>query len=197
MTYIYKLKINGKSYVGSTNNMSERMRGHKSPCYNINSKSYNIKLYEFIRENGGWNNVDICILQKCNEDVRYIIEDFYIKHYKCELNNISAIYDVEKRKKYIQTYNKPYYKNNKEKILQNVKNYYENNKEKVLNYQKEYSEKNKERISERTKQKYNCICGSSLRKSDKKRHERSKKHQKYLSLNQYSSSSFPSSSLST
>jgi hypothetical protein len=184
MAYIYKLNCNGKSYVGSTKNIKKRIQYHKADCKHIGHKNYNFKVYKFIRENGGWENVDICILQVCNEDVRYIVEDFYIKHYKCELNDVSAIFDVEKRKeykkKYGQTYFKPYYKNNKEKILQNVKNYYNNNKEKVLKYQKEYGEKNKERLSEKKKEKYNCVCGSSLRKADKKRHERSNKHQTYL-----------------
>ena len=35
-------------------------------------------------------------------------------------------------------------------------------------------------ISEKHKVKYNCICGSFLRKSDKSQHEKSKKHQNYI-----------------
>ena len=55
--------------------------------------------------------------------------------------------------------------------------YYIKNKDKIL-------EKNKERKYIKSKEKYNCDCGSILRKVDKKRHERTKKHQNYiLSLN--------------
>jgi hypothetical protein len=44
-----------------------------------------------------------------------------------------------------------------------------------------YEEKSKEKNSIRRKIKYDCSCGSSIRKSDKSIHEKSKKHQNYLS----------------
>ena len=39
-----------------------------------------------------------------------------------------------------------------------------------------YTKDNKEKL----KEKYNCVCGSSIRISDKYKHEKTKKHQKYL-----------------
>lgn len=49
-------------------------------------------------------------------------------------------------------------------------------------YKKKYRDENKQKISEKNKQKYTCECGSVFRKSDKSRHEKSKKHQKYKKI---------------
>jgi len=86
---------------------------------------------------------------------------------------------------------KEYYEDNKNKILEyakeyrevnkdKMKQYREDNKDKIAEYAKEYREVNKERISERDKIKHTCICGSCIRKSDKSKHERTKKHIKFL-----------------
>lgn len=178
MAYIYKLKINGKSYVGSTENIKERIEKHKSSCCNTNNISYNIKVYKFIRENGGWDNVDIHILQKCNKSVKRIVEDFYMKHYNCELNDRSAILDVEKYKEYLKEYAKKYHQENKEYIKEYKKKWFENNKEKLL-------------------EKLNCMCGGRYTKYNKSTHEKTKKHQTYLASlsSSSSSSSFQSSGI--
>tara|TARA_R110000822_G_scaffold309992_1_gene440879 strand:- start:6 stop:653 length:648 start_codon:yes stop_codon:yes gene_type:complete len=39
-----------------------RKRQHKSTCNNQNNKQYNIKLYTFIRDNGGWENWDMVLI---------------------------------------------------------------------------------------------------------------------------------------
>ena len=173
MAYIYKFNINGKSYVGSTKNIRKRMNKHKSTCYNQNNKKYNFKLYKFIRENGGWDNVDIHILQKCNKSVKRIVEDFYMKHYNCELNDRGAIFNREKKKEYL-------------------KEYYKNNNEYRKDYANEYRKNNKEKLSE----KFNCICGGKYTHSNKALHLKTLKHQTYLeSLSSSSSSSCQSAGL--
>jgi len=59
-TIIYKITCKDDSikdvYVGHTTNFVQRKRGHKQSCLNIKCPSYNCKLYEVIRANGGWNN---------------------------------------------------------------------------------------------------------------------------------------------
>ena len=47
------------SYVGSTKNFRTRKCHHKSRCYNENSKHYNLPVYNFIRENGGWDSFEM------------------------------------------------------------------------------------------------------------------------------------------
>jgi len=57
------------------------------------------------------------------------------------------------------------------------------NKGKKAEYDKEYRDANRNTILEKQKEKYTCVCGSTLRKSDKSRHEKSKKHLNYISSN--------------
>jgi len=59
-TIIYKItskNINIKElYVGYTTNFIQKKHTHKQWCTNEKSRNYNCKLYEFIRNNGDWNN---------------------------------------------------------------------------------------------------------------------------------------------
>ena len=59
-TVIYKIICNDNYikdvYVGHTVDLTRRRYEHKCSCINEKRKSYNYKLYKFIRENGGWNN---------------------------------------------------------------------------------------------------------------------------------------------
>ena len=43
-------------YIGSTTNKYRRKQQHKSSCNSSNGKYYNLYLYQFIRENGGFAN---------------------------------------------------------------------------------------------------------------------------------------------
>ena len=93
---------------------------------------------------------------------------------------------------------KEYYKFNKKKIVQKSKQYYQDNKEKkcekekekyvknkceILKIRTEWYIKNKDILSEKRKEKYTCDCGSTIRKSDKCKHIKSKKHLKFIANN--------------
>ena len=56
-TIIYKICCNDLNvkyvYVGHTTNFVKRKCNHKSDCNNNNSKSYDLKVYQTIRDNGG------------------------------------------------------------------------------------------------------------------------------------------------
>ena len=71
---------------------------------------------------------------------------------------------------------KEYLEANKKAIAEQKKEYRERNKKAIAEQKKEYQERNKERL----KEKYTCECGSVFRKSDKTRHEKTKKHQEYM-----------------
>jgi hypothetical protein len=51
-------------------------------------------------------------------------------------------------------YNRKYYENNKEKIIENQKKYYEENKEQCKDYKKSYNELNSDRLKVQRKSKY-------------------------------------------
>ena len=57
---IYKLSCKDKNitelYIGSTTNFTVRKNQHKLACSNIKNVKNNCKKYQFIRQNGGWNN---------------------------------------------------------------------------------------------------------------------------------------------
>ena len=59
-TIIYKLCCNNLEvlfqYIGHTTNFNKRKYCHKHNCNNMNSKIYNLKIYQIIRDNGGWDN---------------------------------------------------------------------------------------------------------------------------------------------
>lgn len=52
-------------YVGATINFNQRKAQHKSSCNNLTgSRQYELKVYRFIRENGGWDNWDMIEIEK-------------------------------------------------------------------------------------------------------------------------------------
>jgi len=58
-TIIYRIEhIDDDSlvYVGHTTNWDNRKCKHKDTCNNVKSKYYHLKVYQMIRENGGWNS---------------------------------------------------------------------------------------------------------------------------------------------
>ena len=72
-TIIYKIFCKTTSitdvYVGHTTNFVQRKHTHKQNCVNKNSHGYKCKLYEIIRNNGGWNNwtMEIVGFFKCED----------------------------------------------------------------------------------------------------------------------------------
>ena len=71
-TIIYKIEhIDNDSlvYVGYTTNWDKRKSAHKFNCNNVNSSKYNLKIYQMIRDNGGWNMFRMIEVEKypCND----------------------------------------------------------------------------------------------------------------------------------
>jgi len=130
-------------YIGSTKSFRSRKYQHKS---NTNKKNY--KLYNKIRENGGWENWSMNIIDEGNDltflQARIKEEELRMK-YNGNLNTIRAYTTEEDNKEKT----KEYYENNKEKRRE----YLENNKEKIKEKAREYYEKNKEYKKEYYKKK--------------------------------------------
>ena len=72
-TLMYKFVCNDlnvtDNYVGHTTHWINRKNGHKSKCNNSNSPRYNLKVYQMIREHGGWDNWQMIEIEKypCND----------------------------------------------------------------------------------------------------------------------------------
>ena len=67
-TIMYKFVCNDLNvtdcYVGHTINMTKRKYKHKSICHNEKDKHHNLKIYQIIRENGGWENWNMVLVEK-------------------------------------------------------------------------------------------------------------------------------------
>ena len=102
MNCVYRIECLDKNikefYIGSTADLKQRTGKHKQDCKTSNSKVYN-----FIREHGGWNNwnIDIELLTTGMEKKdRLELEQNYIDCLKPELNSNNALgLDMEKKKK--------------------------------------------------------------------------------------------------
>ena len=85
--YIYKYtnKINNKSYIGQTNNIRLRRKGHRSSSKNPNDHQYNTPFHMALRKYGE-DNFSFEILEEINEELGrdYLNEreKFYIQEYK-------------------------------------------------------------------------------------------------------------------
>jgi len=190
MIYIYKIK--GINYIGSTNNIKKRCWGHKSDCWNENSRGYNCLVYEYIREKKMKIELEILGVykRKCNKRIKLLVEQYYINKYDSKnngFNTVNSFSNKEKIKQRVKKYYeehkeerkikfKKYYEKNKDIISKKEKEYREKNKDKISKREKEYRKKNKDKISQREKIKINCpTCNSLVIKKTLKRHQRSLK----------------------
>ena len=66
-SFIYKLCSKDTTikevYIGSSTNFIQRKGLHKHSCNNENSPKYNYKVYQFIRDHGGWDNFDMVLIE--------------------------------------------------------------------------------------------------------------------------------------
>jgi len=151
-TIIYKIQhrdIDELLYVGSTTDFTRRKAEHKRRCNNANDKSYNSKVYQMIRKNGGFDCFNIIVIKEfpcSNKREALAEEDRIIREMKSNMNKIRAYVTPED----VKEQKKQYYEQNKEQIAERQKQYYEQNKEQF----KQYYEQNKEQIAENKKQYY-------------------------------------------
>jgi len=106
------------------------------------------------------------------------------KEYRDEHKEQFAIYIKqysETHKSELDEYHKQYRENNRKLLIEKQKSYATKNKEQIAEKNKEYRNEHKEEIAEKKKETFTCDCGTICRKSDKARHERSLKHQNFLS----------------
>ena len=186
MIYYYKLcckDLNIKEiYIGSTKQpLRKRFYEHKKSCNNINRKSYNFNVYQYIRENGGIENWTIIEIERIDEEMDnqqlFKRERFWLEELKATLNSNIPSRSI-----------KEYYKDNREEIAEKMKEYryinkdkikeYEkqyrlDNKAKILECHKQYRENNKQKINEKQNEKVECkICNKFMNKSSLYKHNK-------------------------
>jgi len=155
---IYKLvcdDLNIKDiYVGHTTDFRRRKNRHKQGCINENLASYNFRVYDTIRKNGGWDNWSMIEIEKysCNDSNEATArERHWLEELQANLNMITPSRTQEERAENGNDRQKKYYQGHKEVI----------------------SEKRKE-------QNHSCECGGHYRTNSRTRHFRTKLHCDYI-----------------
>ena len=157
-TIIYKICCNDLNitdiYIGSTTNFRGRKNDHKSLCNNKIRQLYNNKLYQFIRDNGNWENWSMVEIEKysCNDgNEKRARERYWYEILKPSLNMVRPLQTEEEYKEQQKQNNKDYEKTEQRK-----------------EYRSEYQLKRKEKIT--------CTCGAILSRSSKSSHVKTFKH---------------------
>ena len=81
-------------YIGHTTNFVQRKSAHKRSCTHEKSANYNCKVYNVIREYGGWNNwkMEIIAFHECADHyTARKIEQQYFEEYRATLNSIEPL----------------------------------------------------------------------------------------------------------
>ena len=184
---IYKIlnTVTDDVYIGSTTQpLSKRMVDHRASCKS--DKVFHLQLHKKMHEIG--------------------VENFYIElleEYPCEnveqlrkregerIREFSTLnryvagrseqeYREQNKEKRAQT-NKEWREKNHEQLLVKKKVYYDKTRDDRVATSKRYYEEHKDEIKEKSKVKVLCVCGVECRKSDIRRHERSKRHIEFMS----------------
>jgi hypothetical protein len=106
-------------YIGSSVDLKSRIRTHRFACNNITSKDYNMKVYNYIRNNFGFENFTVKTIQRfpCeNEKELHQREQEWIDELKPTLNNQRAIRTKEYTRLYQNSKHREQYIKHKEKI---------------------------------------------------------------------------------
>lgn len=167
------LDLGNNFYIGSTVSEKDRRCTHKTACNNQNNKDYNYHVYKYIRENGGWNswelepikkfeNITIRELERHEQQTR----DELKPNLNMRLSGLecSHLYQID-QKEYKKEYNKQYFQEHQDEILE--KN-------------KQYRREHRNEILEKQKQKFTCECGGKYTYTHKALHLKTKKHQKWI-----------------
>ena len=196
---IYKIVVDTdeeyKPYVGSTiQGLAERMGGHRSDYKKwkigkvAKCNSYNLF------DQFGVDKCKIILLEEypCDSRMKLLQKEREwfdkmeccnkIKPFTCKEEKVKQKkewYDKNKDKIY------NYKEDNKEHITEQMKIWRNKNKNEINNYNKVYQQEHKEQIAEKAKETFTCKCGKFLTICKKARHNKTQKHQNYLSSLMY------------
>ena len=97
-TIFYKIRCKNPDikdvYIGHTTNFVERKRAHKHSCTYENNSNYNCKVYNIIRQYGGWDNwkMEIIAFHECDDQyaARKLVQKYFEEH-NATLNSIEPL----------------------------------------------------------------------------------------------------------
>ena len=160
-TIIYKIVCNDLNvkdcYVGHTTDMTKRKCAHKTVCNNEKDKFHNLKIYKIIRENGGWDNWNMLLVEEfpCKDKYQACKREREVyEELDAKMNTNRPYRTQEEYKEETKEYKKQYYQEHKEELAEKMKQYREEHKAEKAEKMKQYREEHKAEIAERMKQYY-------------------------------------------
>ena len=115
-------------YIGSTTNEVQRRYLHKKRCSDPKDKGHNFRVYQFIREHGGWDNWELVVIADnlgCTTSRALLFKEReYIEARGATLNSKSPVSTDDDKKMYTIMYNDL----NREKINEHMKALYRERK---------------------------------------------------------------------
>ena len=144
------------SYIGHTSEFSRRYEAHKRNTTNIKDlKHYHLKVYQTIRDNGGWDEWEIIEIEKykCSSklEARMREQELMISH-NTNLNTCKAFITEDERKKKKQEITKKYKAEHVELIKEQQQQYKQEHKEVIKEQMYKYRQEHKAEIYEKKKQ---------------------------------------------
>jgi len=166
-------------YIGSTTDMRKRKCVHKSKCNNENDRAYNLRVYQFIRENGGWDEWRMEVIEQVEFEHKWQLtkrEGELIQSRGATLNSqiagrTDAEYRLEHREEEKERY-REYYQTHREKEKERFKEYYQTHREESNEKSREYYQTNREELNV----KFECLCGGRYTRQNRASHFKSVKH---------------------
>ena len=147
-TTIYKLCCKDVTiteiYVGHTTNFIKRKANHKKSTNTPTDPLYDTYKYQFIRNNGGFDNwamIEIIKISCADFNDACRVERQYMEQLNATLNKNRPIITLTEKVERVRDY----YQENKDKINELQKEYYQENKEKILDHRKDYYQENKDK----------------------------------------------------
>jgi hypothetical protein len=173
-TIIYKISCKDSAvtdlYVGHTINFVQRQTAHKYSCISDKSPNYNCKLYQIIRQHGGWNNWSMNIVNffNCtNKTEAREKEQYYYTLLNANLNSIEPLPIKFKskltNKLQINNENEEIIKKKKHKFVCSICKYSTSRKSQYERHLATPKHKEKTtnvvNISQPQGKEYKCVCG--------------------------------------
>ena len=159
---IYKIwcNLNGidEIYIGSSARFINRCILHESDCNNINSPRYRLKLYNYIRNNGGFGNFTIDVIEHypcANKKELIIREEYWKNELNPSLNHNKAHRTKQDEKQYQKEYQKEYHKEYQKQSVKCSKCGKKYNRYNTFNHQRtKYCQNYKSTASESTTESF-------------------------------------------
>lgn len=157
--YMYKIYPKKKElnycYIGHTNDFNSRKRQHKLISTSEQHNKLHFKIYQTIRQNGGWDEWEMIEIEKINGKNKLearMREQELIKEHNANLNSLSAYITEGERAAIKKAITEKYREENKELLKEQTKKYKQEHKEIIAEQMKKYRAENKEKIREKTKE---------------------------------------------